>query len=163
MLGLPLSRRPGFTHHHWFRWGIPPCVLILVAFGVYLIGKTNLAVSVVYTAALVGIGWLTIRFDRYSAEAREIYDHYRRIRSANPSMEELDVLYRAAEWRYPEWPHDRLVELVAGKNVEDLILLMLVQENGIHPISDWHLYRHLRDSVSGIAGVDAAAMARRAR
>jgi hypothetical protein len=98
-------------------------------------------------AALAGSGlllYLVTKFDRYSAHMRLIYDRYREIRRANPELPELDALYFTARWRYPSWSDDRLVELVAGKDIQTLILLMLVSENDVHPISDWELYRSLR-------------------
>ncbi len=65
-------------------------------------------------------------------------------------MDESEVLYHTARWRYPAWQHDRLVELVAGKDIESLILLMMISENKINPISDWELYRSLKAAAARI-------------
>jgi hypothetical protein len=73
------------------------------------------------------------------------------VRRANPDMEEIEVLFQTAAWRYPKWSHDRLVELVAGKTIEDLILLMILSEYDINPISDWELYRNLKAKAAKIA------------
>ena len=94
---------------------------------------------------------LMLMFDRYSAEARVIYDIYSNIRSANPGMEELEALFHLAERRYPGWSQDRVLELVAGKDIESLILIILIQENQINPISDWQLYRAVRRRVARVA------------
>ena len=42
------------------------------------------------------------------------------------------------------------LELVAGKDIAGLILVMLVSENKINPISDWELYRTLKLKVARI-------------
>jgi hypothetical protein len=79
-----------------------------------------------------------------------ICNHYSRLRQANPDLEEAEVLFRTAQWRYPEWSHDRLVEMTAGKDIGSLILLMLVSEHDINPIQDWELYRSLKTKVADI-------------
>jgi hypothetical protein len=88
--------------------------------------------------------FLVIKFDRYSAEMRLIYDHFLEIRREHPSADAMEALFQTARWRYPQWSQDRLVELIAGKDIRAVILLMVVSENGVNPISDWALYQSLR-------------------
>ena len=40
--------------------------------------------------------------------------------------------------------------MVGGKDIESLILFMIVQENRIHPIRDWELYRKLKKKASRV-------------
>jgi hypothetical protein len=79
-----------------------------------------------------------------------IFGHYSRLRQANPGMEEAEVLFRTAHWRYPDWSHDRLVEMTAGKDIGSLVLFMLISEYDINPIQDWELYRSLKTKVAAI-------------
>jgi hypothetical protein len=89
-------------------------------------------------------------FDRYSAEMRIIRDRYREIRRANPGLADGEALFQTAFWRYPGWSQDRLVELVAGKDIESLTLLIILNEHGINPIADWELYRSLKSKAARI-------------
>jgi len=43
------------------------------------------------------------------------------------------------------------VELVAGKDIENLMLLMLINENKVNPISDWELYRSSKAKAARVA------------
>jgi hypothetical protein len=149
--GLPIKQQPLFIRPALFKWGVPAISLLVFASGILLMTAVNpiLAVSAAAVSGL--LAFLIIRFDRYSANMRLIHDHYCRVRRANPDMEEIEVLFQTAAWRYPKWSHDRLVELVAGKSVEDLLLLMILNEYGINPISDWELYRTLKAKAAQIA------------
>ncbi len=150
VVGLPVRRRPGFVYVPMFKWGVPSLSMIIFAAGVFLLSRAGLWAAV---GALVGsalILLLVVRFDRYSATARIICDRFRYIRQDNPAMEELEVLFRTAQWRYPHWTHDRILELVAGKDIGGLILLVLVTENKINPVDDWELYRRLKSKVARI-------------
>ncbi len=126
--------------------------LMLFTSGLYQLAVINIRLVPAALAAAALLSWLFIKFDRYSAEMRIIHDRYRRIRSANPGVEEIEVLFRTAQWRYPQWPEERILEFVAGKDIRNLILLMLLDENGIDPISDWELYRSMKTRVARIAG-----------
>jgi hypothetical protein len=100
--------------------------------------------------AAVTLSLLIVKFDRYSADMRIIHDYYRNVRTANPGLEENELLFITAMWRYPQWSHDRIVELVAGKDIENLLLLMLISENKINPLTDWELYRSLKTKAAGL-------------
>jgi len=152
LVRLPGSRRPHYVFSPLFKWGVPAGTLALLLSSLYSIGNNSTTILVVYSLGMVAAGALILYFDRYSAEMRLIYDRYRKISSANPTMEEIEVLFRTAAWRYPAWNQDRLLELVAGKDVETLLVLMMVHENGINPLADWHLYRKLKAQAARIAG-----------
>jgi hypothetical protein len=151
VVSLPVGRQPRFIHSGTFKWGIPAASLVVFSAGLFLLG----AISLWMAAAALGIGslvfFLWLKFDRYTAEMRLIHDHYRRLRDANPGMEELEVLFLTAQWRHPDWAHDRILELVAGRDIENLMLLMLLSENKIDPLSDWELYRSLKARAARLA------------
>ncbi len=150
VVSLPVRKQPAFIHGTVFKWGIPSLSLILFAAGLLLLYE----VSAWLAAGTLGVGallsYLVVKFDRYTAEMRIINDYYRKVRDANAEMDEIEVLYLTAQWRNPGWSHDRLVELVAGKDLESLILLMILNENKINPISDWELYRSLKAKAASI-------------
>jgi len=150
VVALPASRQPRFIHAAGFKWGVPAINLLLAGSGLFLLGQARMGAVVAGAAGSVLVVFLFLRFDRYSAVARIIFDRYCRIRRANPGMEDMEVLFHTARWRYPSWDHDRLVELVAGKDIEALILLMLISENTINPITDWELYRTVKRCVTRV-------------
>jgi len=150
VVGLPRKRQPQFIRPMVFRWGVPAISLVLFLAGIFLLAGTNPITASVTAAISCILAFLTIEFDRYSANVRVIHSRYLQIRQANPGLEEAEVLFRTVHWRYPEWSHDRLVEMVAGKDIGSLILLMLISEYEINPIQDWELYRSLKTKVAAI-------------
>ncbi len=150
VVSLPRKRQPVYIHSRLFKWGVPLISALVFAAGLYELLQINRWLAPAILACSIVLSFLTVKFDRYSAEARIIRDHYRQVRAANPDMDEMEVLFLTARWRYPQWPHDRIVELVAGKDVGNLIVLMLINENRINPISDWELYRSIKARVTRI-------------
>jgi len=148
VVALPAAEQPLFIRPAAFKWGVPALALVLFVTGVFLLGTVRLRLAWVAAGAAALAVVLVLKFDRYSAEIRVIHDRYRSLRQANPQTEEIEVLFHTARWRYPSWTHDRLVELVAGKDIQSLILLMLINENKINPISDWELYRALKVKIA---------------
>jgi len=148
--GLPIKQQPHFIRPALFKWGVPGISLLVFASGLLLMATVNPILAAGAAAASGLLAFLIIRFDRYSANMRLIHDRYCRVRRASPDMEEIEVLFQTAAWRYPKWPHDRLVELVAGKTIEDLILVMILSEYDVNPIADWELYRTLKEKASRI-------------
>jgi hypothetical protein len=144
VVGLPESTRPAGIHHIHFKWGVPSLGVMLILLGILSLAWDSLWYALGGLAGTAMLAFLLIRFDRYTATMRIIFDRYKKFSGMNPNMEEMELLYHTARWRYPDWTHDRLVELVAGKDIESLILLMLLNENKINPITDWELYRSLR-------------------
>ena len=151
VVSLPVGRQPSFIHPTPFKWGIPVLCLILVVLGLAELGSVKPIVALFFFAGMALIGLAMLRFDRYTADMHGIHQHYRRIREVNPSLPEADVLFMTARHRYPRWSEDRVVELVAGKDIAGLILLMVIKDNGVNPISDWELYRSLRLKAERIA------------
>lgn len=152
VVALPLARRPAYVRRALFKWGVPGLSLLLFAADLLLLNAASPLLGAVLLAALLLGGYLVIRLDACTAEMRLISDRYRRVREANPAMEEMEILFHTAAWRYTGWSHDRLVELVAGNDIEGLMLLMMVNENKINPLSDWELYRSLKSKAARIAG-----------
>jgi hypothetical protein len=155
VVGLPRKQQPTFIRPLVFRWGVPAVGLVLFFAGIYLIAEINVIAALAAAAVSLVLACLIIRFDRYSANARLILGRYLRIGQANPGLEEVEIQLRTARWRYPEWTHDRLVEMAAGKDIGGLILLMLISEYEINPIQDWELYRSLKAKVAAIVPVQS--------
>jgi hypothetical protein len=150
VVSLPAQVRPAFVLWAPFKWGLPLLAVLVFLAGLYLAALTGAVYAIALLAASALLVFLALRFDRYSAQMRLIVSRYRDLREADPAMEEIELLFLIARWRYPKWGHDRLVELVAGKNIRELVLLMMVQENGINPLRDWELYRSLRSRAARI-------------
>ncbi len=153
VVSFPVKRQPLFIHSLAFKWGIPLISAATFTSGLYQIAAADRWLAGIVLGSALLLSFLIMKFDRYSAEMRVIYGRYRTLREANPDMQEIEVLFHTARWRYPSWPHDRIVELVAGKDIVSLMLLMLINENKINPISDWELYRSLKTKATRIAGV----------
>jgi hypothetical protein len=151
IVSFPLKKQPLFIHPVWFKRGMPVISVTVFAAGLYMLSAVSLRLASGVLAAAIVLAFLVVKFDRYSAEMRIIYDRYRKVREANPGMEEMEILFLTGQWRYPGWSHDRLVELVAGKDIENLMLLMLINENKVNPISDWELYRSSKAKAARVA------------
>lgn len=150
VVALPRKKQPNFILSPGFKWGVPAISLGLFASGIILVLALSLRAGLL-TVAIAGVlAFLTIRLDRYSAEMRVICYQHREIRRADPGLGEMEILYEIARRRYPAWSHDRLVELVAGKDLKSLVLLIAVNENEINPIADWELYRGLKAKAAEI-------------
>jgi hypothetical protein len=147
---LPVSQRPSFIHWAVYKWGVPATSCAVFVLGILIVLRSHWRTALGVGGAAILVLFLLIRFDRYSAATRLIFDHYRVLRHEKPGMEDLESLFHTAQWRYPQWPQDRVLQFVAGKNIAELILLILITENGINPISDWELYRSLKLKVARI-------------
>jgi hypothetical protein len=152
LVSLPSAVRPAWAGAAAFKWGVPALALILFSAGIALLAARDVRLSLFVLAAAAAAGFAMLRFDRHTAVMRIIHDQYRTIRAARPDLDETGILYLTARWRYPNWTDDRLAELVAGKSIESLMLLIVLEENKVNPISDWELYRHLRQNASRVAG-----------
>jgi hypothetical protein len=53
--------------------------------------------------------------------------------------------------RRPRWNEDRIMEFCAGKDIKQLVLLMLITEYEIHPLNDMRLYETLKTKVEVLA------------
>jgi hypothetical protein len=152
VVALPEATRPAGVRRRPFKWGIPVLSACFFLTGIFLLAREGIWPALGGLAGSVTLAFIQIKYDRYTAAMRIIVDQYRKIGARQPNMEELELLYLTAKWRYPDWSHDRLLELVAGKDIESLILLMLLNENKINPITDWELYRSLREKAAAVVG-----------
>ncbi len=152
VVSLPVHQQPAFVRPTLFKWGVPAVSLVMFLAGIYALIGVSSGVAAATLMVSAALAFLVIKFDRYSADMRLIHYHFLGVRRANPGMEETEALYHTARWRYPEWSHDRVVELVAGKNIQNLILLMIIRENNVNPIQDWELYRSLKAKAEHIIG-----------
>jgi len=151
IVSLPSAIRPAWVHPPAFKWGVPALSLLMFIAGLALLAAVSVWLPLAALTAAALSGFVLVRFDRYTAIMRIIHDRYRTLRASHPELDENAVLYLTAQWRYPGWTQDRLVELVADKNVESLVLLIVMEENKVNPISDWELYRRLRENASRVA------------
>ncbi len=150
LAGLPGKQRPQFVRPAIFKWGVPIVSILVFGAGVIILWGVSSAQAGIALLVAAVAAFLIIRFDRYSANMRLICDRYHRVRRADPALEETQALFQTAAWRYPKWPHDRLVELVAGKSLEELVLLMVINDFDINPLDDWELYRTLKAKCSKV-------------
>jgi hypothetical protein len=150
VVSLPSKRQPLFIRNRAFKWGVPAASLAVFFAGLAITGVESLPAAGIAAAICVLAGCLVIRFDHYSADIKILFSRYGELKMQNPDLHPAEVLFSLASWRYPQWSHDRLVELVAGKDIEDLILLMIVNENQINPLQDWELYRKLKMTAAEI-------------
>jgi hypothetical protein len=157
LAGLSVRRQPAFLHAPAFKWGVPAIALVLLSMGLALLAAVSALVAAAFAGAALLAAFAVLKFDRYTADMRAIHEDYRRIRAANPGMPEFEALFHTAERRYAGWSEDRLVELVAGKDIAGLILLIIIKDNEINPISDWELYRRLKLRVGRVTGAEAVA------
>jgi len=157
LAGLSVRRQPAFLHAIAFKWGVPVIALLLFSLGLVLLAAVRALAAAVFAGAALLAAFAVLKFDRYTADMHSIHQDYRRIRAANPNMPEFEVLFHTAERRYEGWSEDRLVELVAGHDIGGLILLILIKDNEINPISDWELYRRLKLRVADVTGTRPAA------
>jgi len=147
---LSLKRQPLFVRTLPFQWLAPAVSLAVFAAGLALIGSESLPAAGITAALCLLGGYLILRFDPYSGAMRIIYSRYAELKEQNPDLEPTELLFYLARWRYPEWSHDRIVELVAGKDFANLLLLMIIHENQVNPLQDWELYRQLKSKVAQI-------------
>ena len=147
---VPRFRKPGFLRPRTVWLGLPAAGLLLAGIGfAWMISLHPLAG--VLTLVLEGLlGLLLWKHDQYSAQARILHGTYQQIRESNQEAEEFDCLYALVSTRTPRWSEDRRVELCAGKNLRQLILVILLLENKIHPLEDAALYAQIKRKVERI-------------
>ena len=138
------AQRPRFSRLIWFRWLAPALggTLALAGFGLAI--QRNLRVGAVSFAVSLLLCWLLIRHDQYSAMITILYDDYFSLKKENPQATEFDLLFSIVKSRYPRWKEDRVLEVCAGKDIKQLVLLLVVIEHEIHPLNDMPLYEKLK-------------------
>jgi hypothetical protein len=148
---LSMAQRPLFSRAVWFAWGVPGLgfVLFVAGFGVALHEQPSLGISAL--AVMLTLGFLLFRHDPYSAMARILFDDYLALKKENPGSNDFDLFYSIVKSRRPRWNEDRIMEFCAGKDVKQLVLLLLITEYEIHPLNDMRLYEALKGKVEILA------------
>lgn len=148
---LSMAQRPQFSKAAWFAWGVPwlGVGLFLAGFGVSL--RENPAWGLATLAVTVSLGFLLFRHDPYSAMARILFDDYLALKKENPGSNDFDLFYSIVKSRRPRWNEDRIMEFCAGKDIKQLVLLLLITEYEIHPLNDMQLYEKLKGKVEVLA------------
>jgi len=82
---------------------------------------------------------------------RVIYDDYVDLKRQNPGGSEFDLLFSIVKFRYPRWSEDRKMEICAGKDIKQLVLLLVILEYEIHPLNDMSLYERLKARAENLA------------
>ena len=144
---MPLAQRPAFSATQLFRLGAPFFGLLLILGGFGLAFQRSLVWgSVSLTGSLILSGIL-LGHDQYAAMVKILYDDYLTLKRENPQATEFDLLYSIVKSRNPHWLEDRIMEVCVGKDIKQLILLLLVIEYQIHPLNDMRLYERLKKKV----------------
>jgi len=144
---LSVAQRPRFSRAIAFRVAFPLLGGILTAVGsVLALGQSPLVGSLVLVAAL-SLAWLLLRHDQPSVMIRILYQDYFALKKENPQATELDLLYSIVKCRRPRWSEDRILEVCAGKDIKQLVLLLLVIEFDIHPLNDMEQYERMKQQV----------------
>lgn len=148
---LSVAQQPQFSKAAWFGRGVPGLgiVLFMSGFGVALRENPSWAVPALLVTLTLGV--LLFRHDSYSAMARILFDDYLALRKENPGSAEFDLFYSIVKSRRPRWNEDRIMEFCAGKDIKQLVLLLLITEYEIHPLNDMRLYERLKYKVEELA------------
>ena len=124
-------------------------VLFLAGFGLAL--SENLRWGIAALVVTLALGFLLFRHDSYSAMARILFDDYLALKKENPGSNDFDLFYSIVKSRRPRWNEDRIMEFCAGKDIKQLVLLLLITEYEIHPLNDMRLYETLKSRVEALA------------
>jgi hypothetical protein len=99
----------------------------------------------------LGLGWLVLEQDQYAAMMRILYHDYLTLKEQNPGSNEFDLLFSIVKSHYPRWSEDRKMEICVGKDIKQLVLLLVILEYEIHPINDMPLYERLKIKAQALA------------
>jgi hypothetical protein len=144
---LSAAQRPRFSRRTWFRWGVPLLGIFLGLVGFALAVRWSLLWGCTSLILCVVLCWLLLQYDQYSAMIRILYGNYFDLKKGSPEAKEFDLLYSIVKSHRPRWREDRITEVCAGKDIKQLVLLMLVLEFEIHPLEDMRLYEKLKARV----------------
>ncbi|MCI0422612.1 MAG: SoxR reducing system RseC family protein [Acidobacteria bacterium] len=148
---LSVAQQPAFSKAGWFVCGVPLLGMILFMGGFGLALGEGSAWGLAGLAITVALGILLLRHDSYSAMARILFDDYLSLKKENPGSSDFDLFYSIVKSRRPRWNEDRIMEFCAGKDVQQLVLLLLLTEYEIHPLNDMQLYERLKTKVEALA------------
>lgn len=141
------AQRPRISSTMGFRWGIPTLgfSFLLIGFGSAL--SKSLFWGTLGLTLVLGLGALVIFHDQYSATINILFDDFLRLKRENSEASDFDLLYSIVKSRKPFWTEDRVVEMCVGKDIKQLVLLLLLVEYQIHPLNDMALYERLKRKV----------------
>jgi hypothetical protein len=148
---LSVAQRPLFSRAPWFAWGVPGLGIVLFAAGFGLVLREHPTWGLTALALTLMLGFLLFRHDPYSAMVRILFDDYLSLKKENPGSNDFDLFYSIVKSRRPRWNEDRIMEFCAGKDVKQLVLLLLITEYEIHPLNDMRLYEALKGKVEILA------------
>ena len=148
---LSMAQRPLFSKAAWFAWGVPGLGIVLFGAGFGVVLREHPAWGITALAVTLMLGFLLFRHDPYSAMARILFDDYLALKKENPGSTDFDLFYSIVKSRRPRWNEDRIMEFCAGKDIKQLVLLLLITEYEIHPLNDMRLYEALKGKVEILA------------
>ena len=148
---LSMAQRPLFSKAAWFAWGVPGLGIVLFAAGFGLVLREHPVWGMTALTVILMLGFLLFRHDPYSAMARILFDDYLALKKENPGSSDFDLFYSIVKSRRPRWNEDRIMEFCSGKDVKQLVLLLLITEYEIHPLNDMRLYEVLKGKVETLA------------
>ena len=148
---LSKAQRPLFSKATWFSWGVPGLGVVLLLSGFGLMIREHPGWGMTALAVMLILGFTLFRHDPYSAMARILFDDYLTLKKENPGSNDFDLFYSIVKSRRPRWNEDRVMEFCAGKDIKQLVLLLLITEYEIHPLNDMRLYETLKTRVEALA------------
>ena len=144
---LPVAQRPRFSWSLWFRIGFPLLGGALTTVGSILAMRQDLWKGGLGVVVALLLSWLLLRHDKSTAMIRLLFEDYFNLKKENPQVAELDLLYSLVKCRRPQWSEDRILEACVGKDIKQLVLLLMIIEFNIHPLNDMRLYEKLKQRV----------------
>jgi multidrug transporter EmrE-like cation transporter len=148
---LSSAQRPRFSLKPIFLWGVLVLGGSLAMTGFTLAFDRNMLWAGLSLAFTLVLGWLVLEHDQYSAMMRILYDDYLTLKRQNPGSSEFDLLFSIVKSHYPRWSEDRKMEICVGKDIKQLVLLLVVLEYEIHPLNDMPLYERLKTKAEALA------------
>jgi hypothetical protein len=148
---LATAQRPGFFRTKWFQWVVPLSGLIFLVIGFGWALARSLFWGTLSFALMLGLAILLIRYDRFSASIKILYADYLRLKRETPGATDFELLFSIVKSRKPGWTEDRVIEMCVGKDIKQLVLLLLLVDKQIHPLNDMQLYERLKRQVEKLA------------
>jgi hypothetical protein len=148
---LSVAQRPRFAKAAWFAALVPGLGIVLLVAGFALAVHRTPVWGVAALGLVLTLAFLLFRHDPYSAMARILFDDYLALKKENPGVGDFDLFYSIVKSRRSRWNEDRIMEFCAGKDVKQLVLLLLITEYEIHPLNDMRLYEALKSKVERLA------------
>jgi len=144
---LSVAQRPRFSRSVLFSLGVPALGVVLAIAGFGLAIRQNPGWGILTLTIMLVLGVLLLRHDPYSATARILFDDYLTLKKENRGSNDFDVFYSIVKSRRPRWNEDRIIEFCVGKDLKQIVLLLLITEYEIHPLHDMQLYETLKRRV----------------